>query len=273
MSAGGRWTRGRQQQLIAEQLDVSVLNDTQRSLIVPLIFEQIQRPEITKAELLRFIFLSPELSAFRDLSNRQLAAFLRCSEGNVSRVLQSLAATPCPTVAVSPGRPTILSREAESVISDWLRQRISMMDWPTVSAFKDVVWQQLETEAPNFTPTHQFFYDLLARLGRGDLTVRSASGLDTQRYQVTPDMIQVANKRLKMHRGVPFIVSVLDIIPRPLLFQQRFSFIICVMLFSNTCKSRGKHWGLTADVSCCLMAINHTLVLCCVHFVRRRTFN
>ena len=132
MSAGGRWTRGRQQQLIAEQLDVSVLNDTQRSLIVPLIFEQIQRPEITKAELLRFIFLSPELSAFRDLSNRQLAAFLRCSEGNVSRVLQGLAATPCPTVAVSPGRPTILSREAESAISDWLRQRISVMDWPTM---------------------------------------------------------------------------------------------------------------------------------------------
>lgn len=189
MSAGGRWTRARQQQLIAEHLNVSILNDTQRRLIVPLIFEQIQRPGITKSELLRFIFLTPELSAFRDLSISQLAAFVRCSEGNVSRVLQGLAATSCPTVAVSPGRPTILSREAECEISNWLRQRISVMDWPTISVFKDVVWQQLEREAPNFTPTHQFFYDLLTRLGRGDLTVRSASGLDTQRYEVTPDMI------------------------------------------------------------------------------------
>ena len=189
MSATYCWTRGRQQQLIAEKLDVSVLNATQRDLIVPLIFEQISRPEVTKAELLRFIFLTPELSAFRELSNADLATFVRCSEGNVSRVLRDLSTNPSPTVAVSHGRPTILTRESEAAILDWLKERISSMDWPTIGAFKDVVWRLLEKEVPNFVPTHQFFYDLLGRLSDGELTVRSASGLDDQRYAVTPDII------------------------------------------------------------------------------------
>ena len=62
-------------------------------------------------------------------------------------------------------------------------------DWPTLHAFKEKVWEALESEAPTFVPTNQFFYDLLSRLSHGEFTVRSASGLDDLRYEVTPNMI------------------------------------------------------------------------------------
>ena len=183
------WTRGKQNQVIAENLDTSVLSEEQRELICPLIFEQICRPEITKAELIRFIYLTPELSPFRELKNSEMAKFVRCSEGNVSRVLSALDAAQCPTVTVATGRPTILTKQAEQLITDWLRERSDAKDWPTLHAFKEKVWEALESEAPTFVPTNQFFYDLLSRLSHGEFTVRSASGLDDLRYEVTPNMI------------------------------------------------------------------------------------
>ena len=189
MAAPVRWTRGRQNQVIAERLDTSVLDGEQRALLTPLIFDQICRPDMTKSELIRFIFLTPELSPYRKLSNTDLAKFLRCSEGNVSRVLSNLEAAARPTITLTPGRPTVLRRESEQLITDWLRQRVEMKDWPTLQVFKEKVCEQLDVDAPTFVPSHQFFYDLLSRLSDGEFTVRSASGLDELRYEVTPDMV------------------------------------------------------------------------------------
>ena len=189
MSGSVAWSRQRMQSFMEEKLDLSVLDDSQRCLLVPLISDQLCRPNITTAELLRFIFLTPELAPFRVMSNTSLARFLRCSEGNVSRVLRALEAAPHPSVAVPTGRPTVLSRESEQAIADWLRQRAEQMDWPTLSSFKDRVFSYLEQDARDFAPGSQFFYDLLARLTKGEFTVRSASGLDTQRYEVTREMI------------------------------------------------------------------------------------
>ena len=105
------WSRQRMQAFLEEKLDLSVLDDSQRCLLVPLISDQLCRRNITTAQLLRFIFLTPELAPFRMMSNTGLARFLRCSEGNVSRVLRALEAAPHPSVAVPTGRPTVLSRD------------------------------------------------------------------------------------------------------------------------------------------------------------------
>ena len=104
MSGSVAWSRQRMQSFMEEKLDLSVLDDSQRCLLVPWISEQLCRPNITTAELLRFIFLTPELAPFRMMSNTGLARFLRCSEGNVSRVLRALQVAPHPSVAV----PTII---------------------------------------------------------------------------------------------------------------------------------------------------------------------
>ena len=196
MSQPSVLSRGAKQAFIAEHLDLSVLDASQQSLIYPLVFNQLRRPGISKSELLRYIFLTPELSPFRKLSNADLAKFLRCSEPNVSRVLCTLRATPNPEVAVSPGRPTILSEGSERAISEWLNERVTTMQWPTLSAFKEKVFSFLDLEAPDFVPGRQFFYDLLARLSKGQYHVRSASGLDPLRYEVTPDMIHAYFKVL-----------------------------------------------------------------------------
>ena len=177
------------QDFLEEKLDLSVLNDSQRDLLVPLISDQLRRPGITTAELLRFIFLTPELLPFRQMSNTTLAKFLRCSDVNVSRVLRALNAAQHPAVAVATGRPRVLNGESEQAITDWLRERAERMDWPTLSSFKERVFFYLERDAPHFAPGRQFFYDLLARLTEGEFNVRSASGLDPQRYEVTPETI------------------------------------------------------------------------------------
>lgn len=164
-----------------EKLSLSVLNASQRDLLVPLISDQVCRPDITTAEFLTFVFLTPELLPFRQMSNITLAKFLRCSDVNVSRVLRALNATQHPAVAVATGRPRVLNRGSK---------RAERMDWPTISSFKDQVFSYLEQEAPPFVPGRQFFYDLLARLTKGEFNVGSASGLDMQRYEATPEMIQ-----------------------------------------------------------------------------------
>lgn len=189
MSRPSLLSRGAKQAFIAEHLDLSVLDGSQHSLIYPLGFNQ-PRPGISKSELLRYVFLTPELSPFRKLSNADLAKFLGCSEPNVSRILCTLGATPNPEVAVSPGRPTILSEGSERAISEWLNERITTMQWPTLSAFREKVFSFLDLEAPDFVPGRQFLYDLLARLSKGQDHIRSDSGLGPLRYEVTPDMIQ-----------------------------------------------------------------------------------
>ena len=75
-------------------------------------------------------------------------------------------------------------------ISNWIALRIKSLDWPTLNAFKEQVLIELEKELPDFVPGHQYYYDLLNRLSKGNLTVKLASGLASERYQVTPESIQ-----------------------------------------------------------------------------------
>ena len=186
----GTVSRQKEKDICTQYLDVTVLPPELQDLVFPLIYEQLLKPNITKAELLRFLFLTPELKDFRNLTNAQLAAFLRCSRTNVCKVLQALAATPTPAVEVERGRPSVLSREAEEAIRTWLRQRMDAMEWPTLATFKEQVFRCLEVEAPNFVPQNQFYYDLLERLSTGELTVRAASALEPARYDVTSDVIR-----------------------------------------------------------------------------------
>ena len=190
MRTCGTVSRLQQREFCWQYLNVDVLPPRLRSLVFPLIYEQPLKPNITKAELLRGIFLTPELTDFKSLSNVKLAGFLKCSEANVGKVLHALSTTPTPAVEVGRGRPSVLSREAEESIRTWLRQRMESMEWPTLSIFKEQVFRCLELEAPNFVPQNQFYYDLLERLSEGELTVRSASALEPARYNVTTDMIE-----------------------------------------------------------------------------------
>ena len=189
-SVVGAVSRQKEKSVCSEYLDVSVLPPNLRDLVFPLIYEQLLKPNISKAELLRFLFLTPELKDFKTLTNVQLAAFLKCSRAQVSKVLRALSVTPAPAVEVGRGRPSVLSREAEESIRTWLRQRMDTREWPTLSVFKEQVFRSLELEAPSFVPQNQFYYDLLERLSAGELTVRTASALETARYNVTPDVIR-----------------------------------------------------------------------------------
>ena len=189
-SVVGAVSRQKEKSVCSEYLDVSVLPPNLRDLVFPLIYEQLLKPNISKAELLRFLFLTPELKDFKTLTNVQLAAFLKCSRAQVSKVLRALSVTPAPAVEVGRGRPSVLSREAEESIRTWLRQRMDTREWPTLSVFKEQVFRSLELEAPSFVPQNQFYYDLLERLSAGELTVRTASALEPARYNVTPDVIR-----------------------------------------------------------------------------------
>ena len=182
-------SRTKARELAQRELNLDALPQQLQGQVLPLILEQISRPNWTKAELLRMLFLHPDLSALRKLTNTQLASFLRCSENNVSKVIRALSDAASPTVEVAQGRPRILSSAAEESVKAWLSHRIETQNWPTLSAFKECVFRHLEAENPTFVPQNQFYYDLLARISNDDLTMRRATSLDAARYEVTCEMI------------------------------------------------------------------------------------
>ena len=189
MSVNGMLSRARARELCQQEVDLDALPKHLQAQVLPLILEHLSRPDWTKAELLRMLFLTPGLAAIKELTNSQLASFLRCSQNNVSKVIRALSNAQSPTVEIPQGRPGILSPAAEEQVKAWLAQRLETQNWPTLSAFKECVFRHLETENPTFVPQNQFYYDLLARISNDDVTLRRATSLDPSRYEVTPEMI------------------------------------------------------------------------------------
>ena len=189
MSVNGMLSRARARELCQQEVDLDALPKHLQAQVLPLILEHLSRPDWTKAELLRMLFLTPGLAAIKELTNSQLASFLRCSQNNVSKVIRALSNAQSPTVEVPQGRPRILSPAAEEQVKAWLAHRLETQNWPTLSAFKECVFRHLEIENPTFVPQNQFYYDLLARLSNDDVTLRRATSLDPSRYEVTPEMI------------------------------------------------------------------------------------
>ena len=140
MNESGMLSRARARDPCQKDLNLDALPTKLQAKVLPLILEQLSRPDWTKAELLRMLFLTPDLADIKELTNSQLTSFLRCSENNVSKVIRALSDAPSPTVEVPQGRPRILSPAAEEQVKAWLAHRLDTQNWPTLSAFKECVF-------------------------------------------------------------------------------------------------------------------------------------
>ena len=110
------FSRAKIVEFIQQKLDVSAIPSELHGHIYPTIFNEMIKQDISTSELLRFILLNPELYQFRNLTNKQLAKFLKCSETLVSKVSNAVIQQNDPTIKISQGRSTILSQEAEKNI-------------------------------------------------------------------------------------------------------------------------------------------------------------
>ena len=132
-------TRSNQKLFIEEHLDASELPENLLNLIEPIILPELTAHINNKSHLVRFIFTHPGLTEFTNLSNKQIAKFLRIDDSIVSRVRNSLSVSSYQNMNPKFGRPSILPEDSESRIKSWVYDRISSMEYPTFAIFKEMV--------------------------------------------------------------------------------------------------------------------------------------
>ena len=182
-------TRSNQKLFIEEHLDASELPENLLNLIEPNILPELTAHINNKSHLVRFIFTHPGLTEFTNLSNKQIAKFLRIDDSIVSRVRNSLSGSSYQNMNPKFGRPSILPEDSESRIKSWVYDRISSMEYPTFAIFKEMVMREINNLNPGYIPSKQYFYDLFNRLSEGQFTIKTAFPLDPQRYNVESNTI------------------------------------------------------------------------------------
>ena len=171
-------------------VDIAALSPQHQALVREFLYPALSVRSFTKSELIRVMFSTPELTPILEsMTGKDLAVFLRCSESLLSQVLTQLQAKGGSEESLTRGRPKLLPEDQEHQLVGWIEERCSVGDWPTISAFKHRVFLALETVNPNITPSTQYFYDLCNRLTKGRFTLKVASGLDRERYDVSIDSI------------------------------------------------------------------------------------
>ena len=184
-------TRQTTREIVDRTLDLSELSPKQRQCAEDFLTPIILAGETSKRDLARLILREPQFSPLRELPQNKMAKFLRCSAPIVTYALHDLASPENPTLKPGKGgRPKLLSDEAEDRIRQWVIDRCETQDWPTLSAFKARVFSELELANPSITPTSQYFYDLQKRLLRDEYTVKLATGMGQERFDVHPATIQ-----------------------------------------------------------------------------------
>ena len=184
-------TRQSTREIVDRTLDLSELSPKQRHCAEDFLTHIILAGQTSKRDLARLILREPQFSPLRELPQNKMAKFLRCSAPIVTYALHDLASPENPTLKPGKGgRPKLLSDEAEDRIRQWVIDRCETQDWPTLSAFKARVFSELELANPSITPTSQYFYDLQKRLLRDEYTVKLATGMGQERFDVHPATIQ-----------------------------------------------------------------------------------
>lgn len=178
-------TRRSLDEKISKHVDMTVLPQQYHATIKDFLAPTLDLGSMTKSDLIRRVCATKELMCFlRKFPQTTLASFFRCSTALLSRIF---CEPPTPSGQYKPltrGRPKLLSDEHEQAIVEWVRQRCEQRDWPTVAAFKERVLVALEDENRHITPSVQYFYDLQERLMGGLFCVKSASGMEVERFAV-----------------------------------------------------------------------------------------
>jgi hypothetical protein len=91
---------------------------------------------------------------------------------------------------VSAGRPKALTDQPEADLQEWLQNQCEKARYPSPSEFKQLVIDWLDLVNHDFKPSKEYFRKLFNRLFGADYQVRTASGLERDRYKVTKEMIQ-----------------------------------------------------------------------------------
>ena len=165
------------------------LQKTAIEIIYPFCMEQ----KIEKSTLIRKCFLNENFDQFKFLPNNILANFFCCSQALISQILsnfynenQEILKS---KLVQNKGRPKYLNDESELKIIQWINEHCQKQNWTTYSSFKNKVLEELENINLSYTPNSHFYYDLQQKLFKDKYTIKLASPLESQRYQINNDII------------------------------------------------------------------------------------
>jgi hypothetical protein len=83
------------------------------------------------------------------------------------------------------------------VIREWLQQKTSVRDWPTLREFKVQVISHLEEITPSLVPSQAYYCELLERVCASEFEVRRAQPIEEARYNVTDGDIRQHSANLE----------------------------------------------------------------------------
>jgi hypothetical protein len=151
--------------------------------------EVLSELDTSKSELCRLILLDPRLQHFANFPYPIIAAFLKVSEGLVSRCWREAQEEGEAGIDRTNGRPAFLPPESEDRIREWNVEKAKIQDWPTVRDLNEQIFAELEKINPDIGPSQSDYANVLPRLLRNDFHVRNAQPLEEARNEVSLEII------------------------------------------------------------------------------------
>jgi transposase len=158
--------------------------------------EVLSERDASKSELCRLIFLDARLKLLTNLPQHDLAAFLKVSEGLVSRCRRQAQEEGEAGIDRTNGRPAFLPPANEEEIRRWIAEKTAVRDWPSIRDLKEQIVAELEKINADIVPSQSYYAKVLPRLLRDDFHVRNAQPLKEARYDVSPEIIRLHFEKL-----------------------------------------------------------------------------
>jgi hypothetical protein len=161
------------------------------------IMQVLSERDATKSELCRIAFLDPRLRILAEQPQYTIAAFLRVSEGLVSKCRRQAELDAEAGIDRERGRPSLLSQPAEEAIRDWIRAKTAVRDWPILRDVKEQIVAELEKIDPNIVPSQSYYAKVIKRLLTDEFTIKNAQPLEEARCTISEEIIQLHFEKLR----------------------------------------------------------------------------